>query len=79
VRANELELVEEGYEGFVSGIIQEIEFFGKTQMIYVKIKNHLTPVIVEAASEKNYKIGSSISIKFKSLTAIQSKRLSMEH
>ncbi|MEO1833532.1 MAG: ABC transporter ATP-binding protein [Akkermansiaceae bacterium] len=79
VRANELELVEESYEGFVSGIIQEIEFFGKTQMIYVKIKNHLTPVIVEAASEKNYKIGSSISIKFKSLTAIQSKRLSMEH
>ena len=79
LRANELELVEESHGGFTSGIIHEIEFFGKTQMVYVKIQNNLTPVIVEVASEEKYQIGSPISIKRKRLKAIQSKRLSTEH
>ena len=79
LRANELELVEESHGGFTSGIIHEIEFFGKTQMVYVKIQNNLTPVIVEVASEEKYQIGSPISIKRKRLMAIQSKRLSTEH
>jgi len=79
LRANKLELVEESHGGFTSGIIHEIEFFGKTQMVYVKIQNNLTPVIVEVASEEKYQIGSPISIKRKRLKAIQSKRLSTEH
>ncbi|MDB4492682.1 ABC transporter ATP-binding protein [Akkermansiaceae bacterium] len=79
LRANELELVEESHGGFTSGIIHEIEFFGKTQMVYVKIQNNLTPVIVEVASEEKYQIGSPISIKRKRLKAIQSKRLSTKH
>ena len=79
LRANELELVEESHGGFTSGIIHEIEFFGKTQMVYVKIQNNLTPVIVEVASEEKYQIGSPISIKRKRLKAIQSKRLATEH
>jgi iron(III) transport system ATP-binding protein len=79
LRANELELVEEGDESFASGTIHEIEFFGKTQMIYIKIQDNLTPIIVEVGAEKDYKIGSSISVRRKNLTTIQSHRLSTGH
>ena len=65
LRANEIELVEESHEGFGSGIIQEIEFLGKTQMIYVKIPNNLAPVIVEVTSERDFRIGSRVGLKHK--------------
>ena len=48
-------------------------------MIYLKIQDNLTPIIVEVGAEKDYKIGSSISVKRKNLTAIQSHRLSTGH
>ena len=65
LRANEIELVEESHEGFGSGIIHEIEFLGKTQMIYVKIPNNLAPIIVEVTSEREFRIGSKVGLKHK--------------
>lgn len=85
LRANEIELINEGSEGsegseaLTHGTINEIEFLGKTQMVYVKIPNNLAPIIVEVTSDREFRIGSTVSVKRKELTAIQSKRLSTEH
>ena len=79
LRANEIELISEGSEALTHGTINEIEFLGKTQMVYVKIPNNLAPIIVEVTSDREFRIGSTVSVKRKELTAIQSKRLSTEH
>ena len=65
LRASELELVKETDESFTSGTVNEIEFLGKTQMIFVKIQKEPVPIIVEVTSDREFKIGSVVGIKRK--------------
>lgn len=45
-----------GSEALTHGIMDEIEFLGKTQMVHVKIPNNAAPIIAEVSPEREYRI-----------------------